>query len=197
MDADEFKGWLEFMKFNDAEATRALGVGSRNTVAKFKAEGAPRYIGLACAALALNARPWTYRIEGTEEMSEEDQLIEQAVRQQGSSDYNTPSGATLDQLTEFIQAGRFRAFSRLYRRFQTVHPGNAAYLEAQIMPKVRNALILRKESFKALQTYEKENPEFTTKTFEALQSPESFETHMKAVEEQLDRICTERRSSTD
>lgn len=72
-------------------------------------------------------------------MSEEDQLIEQAVRQQGSNDYNTPSGATLDQLTEFIQAGRFQAFSKLYRRFQAVHPGNAAYLEAQIMPKVRNS----------------------------------------------------------
>lgn len=58
MTAKEFNDWLEHMKLNDAAATRALGLGSRNTVVKYKLEGAPVYIALACAALAFGLPAW-------------------------------------------------------------------------------------------------------------------------------------------
>ncbi|KNY16933.1 hypothetical protein AKG11_11470 [Shinella sp. SUS2] len=58
MTADDLNAWLEHMKFNDAEATRRLGLGSRNTLAKYKVEGAPLHIGLACGALAFGLPPW-------------------------------------------------------------------------------------------------------------------------------------------
>jgi hypothetical protein len=58
MTADDFNAWLAHMKLNDAQATRALGLGSRNTLVKYKAEGAPGYIALACAALAYGLPAW-------------------------------------------------------------------------------------------------------------------------------------------
>lgn len=58
MDAKDFNAWLDHMGFNDSEATKALGLGSRNTLAKYKLEGAPLYIALACGALAYGLPPW-------------------------------------------------------------------------------------------------------------------------------------------
>ena len=58
MTAKDFCAWLEHMGYNDAAATRALGLGSRNTLVKYKAEGAPAYIALACAALAFGLPAW-------------------------------------------------------------------------------------------------------------------------------------------
>ena len=58
MSAEDFNAWLEHMNFNDAAATRALGLGSRNTLVKYKAEGAPVYVALACAALAYGLPAW-------------------------------------------------------------------------------------------------------------------------------------------
>ncbi|WP_028035871.1 hypothetical protein [Chelativorans sp. J32] len=58
MEAKDFTAWLDHMQFSDAEAARRLGLGSRNTIAKYKVEGAPEYIGLACAALAYGLPAW-------------------------------------------------------------------------------------------------------------------------------------------
>lgn len=41
MEAKDFRAWIEHMGFSDAKATRMLGLGSRNTLAKYKSEGAP------------------------------------------------------------------------------------------------------------------------------------------------------------
>lgn len=58
MEAKDFSAWIEHMGYSDREVTRQLGLGSRNTVAKYKTEGAPAYIGLACAALAFGLPAW-------------------------------------------------------------------------------------------------------------------------------------------
>jgi hypothetical protein len=60
MTADDFNAWLTLMSYSDAEAARELGIGSRNTIAKFRASGAPAYIGLACAARAMSSKPWSH-----------------------------------------------------------------------------------------------------------------------------------------
>lgn len=57
MSADDFNAWLDHMGISGLEAARRLGV-SKNTVPRYKIEGAPLHIGLACAALAFGLPPW-------------------------------------------------------------------------------------------------------------------------------------------
>ncbi|MBC38906.1 MAG: hypothetical protein CMH91_07570 [Oceanicaulis sp.] len=58
MTGKDFTAWLDHMGFKDAQAARALGGMSRNSIKKYKDEGAPYHIGLACAALAYGLPPW-------------------------------------------------------------------------------------------------------------------------------------------
>lgn len=53
----DFAAWIEHMKLSDSEAARRLGI-SRTSLIKYREEGAPVYIGLACAALAFGLPPW-------------------------------------------------------------------------------------------------------------------------------------------
>ncbi|RYF29915.1 MAG: hypothetical protein EOO23_06335 [Comamonadaceae bacterium] len=57
MTAEDFCAWLEKEKLNDSAAARALDL-SRNTIVKYKAEGAPLHIALACAAISFGLPPW-------------------------------------------------------------------------------------------------------------------------------------------
>lgn len=57
MEAKDFNAWIEHMGFNDSEVARRLDI-SRNSVAKYKAEGAPDYIGYACSAIAAGLPVW-------------------------------------------------------------------------------------------------------------------------------------------
>lgn len=50
MSPEAFSRWLAAMKISKREAARRLGVHP-NTVTVYAASGAPRHIGLACAAL--------------------------------------------------------------------------------------------------------------------------------------------------
>lgn len=55
--ADRVVAWLEHMKFSDTAAAAALGC-QRMTIAKYKTEGAPVFIGLAAKALADRKKPF-------------------------------------------------------------------------------------------------------------------------------------------
>lgn len=57
MTGEDFTEWMKREKHSVSSAARALGI-SRTTVMKYKEEGAPEYIGLACAALALGSGAW-------------------------------------------------------------------------------------------------------------------------------------------
>jgi len=57
MTADDFNAWIAHMGWNDSKVAAMLNL-SRNTVVKYKAEGAPGYIGYACAALAFGLPAW-------------------------------------------------------------------------------------------------------------------------------------------
>lgn len=59
MTKEDFRAWREHMGLNRKQACDALGLG-RNTPQRYedgKAE-IPRYVGLACAALAHGLQPW-------------------------------------------------------------------------------------------------------------------------------------------
>lgn len=57
MTAEIFCRWMTVMKLSNAAAARALDV-SRNTIAKYRREGAPVAIGFACAAIAMGLPRW-------------------------------------------------------------------------------------------------------------------------------------------
>lgn len=53
----QFCEWLKAMKISAAEAGRLLGV-HENTVARYKREGAPKTVALACRALFHKLGEW-------------------------------------------------------------------------------------------------------------------------------------------
>ena len=57
MTAEEFNAWLDHMNISGLEASRKLGAG-KDTITNWKRNGAPHYIGLACAALAFGLPAW-------------------------------------------------------------------------------------------------------------------------------------------
>lgn len=57
MTAEDFAAWIGHMKMSERKVAEALQL-SRTTVAKYRQEGAPVHIGLACAALAFGLPEW-------------------------------------------------------------------------------------------------------------------------------------------
>lgn len=57
MPADRFNEWLKAMKISGAQAARLLGVNV-NTITRYKKEGAPQTVGLACKALYHRLGEW-------------------------------------------------------------------------------------------------------------------------------------------
>lgn len=57
MAAEDFGAWIDHMGWSDSEVARQLDL-SRNSVAKYRKEGAPANIALACAALAFGLPGW-------------------------------------------------------------------------------------------------------------------------------------------
>ena len=57
MTAHDFTAWMKHMNLDKGETARLLGLG-RNTVPRYMAEGAPPYIGYACAAIAMGLPQW-------------------------------------------------------------------------------------------------------------------------------------------
>ncbi len=58
VDAEDFNKFLREMGWTDAEAMRKLGIGSHNTLAAYKQNGGPVWLGLACAAIKEGLPPW-------------------------------------------------------------------------------------------------------------------------------------------
>lgn len=62
MTPEDFTAWVASMKdtsgWSERECTRQLGCGI-NQITRWKASGAPLYIGLACAALSIGIKDWT------------------------------------------------------------------------------------------------------------------------------------------
>lgn len=57
MKASDFMDWMRAMDISSVEAGRLLGVHA-NTITKYRAEGAPTVVALACRALYHRLEPW-------------------------------------------------------------------------------------------------------------------------------------------
>lgn len=58
MTGDDFTAWMKHMNLGISEAADRLGLG-RNTVPRYMKDGAPSYIGYACAAIAMALPQWS------------------------------------------------------------------------------------------------------------------------------------------
>jgi len=56
MNAKDFCDWMQRMDINAVEFSKKTGI-SRNTVTRYRREGTPLYIDLACAALSYGLPP--------------------------------------------------------------------------------------------------------------------------------------------
>lgn len=57
MTPQSMRSWLAEMKISAAEGARLLGIHP-NTMTRYKTEGAPVHVALACAALYHKLKPW-------------------------------------------------------------------------------------------------------------------------------------------
>lgn len=57
MTGSDFIAWMAHLSLNNQEAAKVLEIG-RNTVTRYRKDGAPRHIGLACSAIAMNLPAW-------------------------------------------------------------------------------------------------------------------------------------------
>ncbi len=57
MTGPDFTSWMSHLGLNNLEAAERLDIG-RNTVTRYKRDGAPGHIGLACSAIAMNLPEW-------------------------------------------------------------------------------------------------------------------------------------------
>lgn len=57
MTAEDFNDWLDKTGLSGLEAARQLGV-AKNSVVKYRREGAPLHVALACSAIYHKLSPW-------------------------------------------------------------------------------------------------------------------------------------------
>ncbi|SKA13668.1 hypothetical protein SAMN05428963_106205 [Consotaella salsifontis] len=60
MTPQDFNAWLDQLWFCDEDAAENLGVDVE-TIVRFRKEGAPHYIALACSAIERRLKPWQPR----------------------------------------------------------------------------------------------------------------------------------------
>lgn len=57
MNADDFNDWLQRTGLSGLQAAEVLGI-AKNSVVKYRREGAPLHIALACSAIYHKLGPW-------------------------------------------------------------------------------------------------------------------------------------------
>ena len=67
--------------------------------------------------------------------------IEKALDEQDSTDFNTPSGATLTLMSELLDEDNLQGFSCVYLAYSHRHASNAGFIKNRMPAKIRNFLI--------------------------------------------------------
>lgn len=95
-----------------------------------------------------------------------------AIRAQNSREFTSPSGATLELLTDLLRAGAVRDANAAYLMFTKAHPGNALHVAGQIPGKVLNRYLLSKLDFRGTERFmawQKKRPDWTDEVQNALE----------------------------
>ncbi|WP_126879959.1 hypothetical protein [Paraburkholderia kururiensis] len=97
-----------------------------------------------------------------------------ALNLQGSSDYNTPSGATLALLTELAREDRLADLNAVVAMFKVVHPGNARFVADSVPAKVMSNNIAHRLDSRGSERIVKWTASNTDWTEELLAALDSF-----------------------
>ncbi|MBO2962227.1 hypothetical protein J4761_19565 [Burkholderia pseudomallei] len=87
-----------------------------------------------------------------------------AIKAQGSREYVTPSGATLELLSDLLRAQQLRDANGVFEMFAHAHPSNARHVSGQVPAKVVNHFVVGKLDFRGverLMVWQKRNPKWS------------------------------------
>ena len=102
--------------------------------------------------------------------------VADAVAQQGSDAYVTPSGAVLTLLTELAQQGDIVTFARTYALFAKVHRSNSRFVRESIPAKILSGYFARNLGleFHKTSAWAEQTPAWKTELKAALSEPALF-----------------------
>lgn len=112
-----------------------------------------------------------------------------AIHAQNSRVFTSPSGATLELLTNLLRAGAVRDANAAYLMFAKAHPGNARHVAGQIPGKVLNRYLLSKLDFRGADRFIAWQKERTGWADDVLHALEHF-----ALDAWADRVVEEIRA---
>jgi hypothetical protein len=143
-------------------------------------------------ALAERMRARAESLEGLKEGvsgmdANRERAIADAISQQGSPAYSTPSGPVLTLLSELAERGDLRSFSNAFVAFARAKPVNASYVEASVPAKILNQYFCRRHGVTVSQfeRWRARHPNWAEDLKDTVREPARFE---MTVESMLARI---------
>lgn len=90
------------------------------------------------------------QLQGVQKMHHNSfQQIKDAIAQQGSEAYTTPSGAVQTLLSDLARDGYIVDFGKAFVLFARAHPGNAPFVEQSVPSKIMNHYWIRNQQVDA------------------------------------------------
>ena len=125
----------------------------------------------------------------------DEERINAAIAEQGSSNHNTPSGPILTLLTEFAREGKISEIAEAYIRFRKKYAVNAGFVKEAVPVKILNWFLAKDDaiSFGTFETWTKseERKDWAMQIKLALDNPQKLETVVKTMRDEL--IALEKR----
>jgi len=147
---------------------------------------------VAVRKMADQCRAKAAALPGLEEVSKTMNIVTmqrtiQAIREQGSPAYITPSGAVLTLLTELASEGDLQGLSKAFAIFAHAKPGNVAIVAKSVPAKVLNSYWLGhlKLNNSATFNWTQKNPDWAEWVTDALRNPSRFEHLVNAFADEI------------
>jgi hypothetical protein len=114
------------------------------------------------------------------------QVLE-AIRDQGSVSYNTPSGAILTLLTKLTSEGNLVGVSEVYNLFSEARSANAVFVQERVPAKILNGYLLglRQLDATAVEEWEAQNRDWSSRIKAKLSNPAEFERAVVDIEQAI------------
>ncbi|NLR97462.1 hypothetical protein HGP17_11595 [Rhizobium sp. P38BS-XIX] len=116
----------------------------------------------------------------------ENKRIARAIAEFGSAQYDTPSGALLSLMTEFLHEEKLRDFSKAVVAFRDLIPANAPFVIDKVPQKV--VRFLHRQRGIAPNEFERwaiDNPEWSYNLKLAVLEPDTFQLVVANIEESI------------
>lgn len=109
--------------------------------------------------------------------------IVEAIIQQGSPAYITPSGPVLELLTDLAQKGAIKEMSLAYQLFAKARPGNSRFVASAIPAKLTANYFPGFFSYERFSSWEQLNPDWARGVQSALEDSEQFQLAVRSIVE--------------